>query len=58
MLSGDGGQSEDQEKMFRLGDGAVLQNIILGVPAGDGVRCNGNCELINVWWEDVGMLHA
>ncbi|MEU7839600.1 pectate lyase [Micromonospora sp. NPDC049114] len=51
---GDGGQSESQDPMFELAAGATLRNVIIGAPAGDGVHCNGNCTLINVWWEDVG----
>jgi hypothetical protein len=51
---GDGGQSESQDPMFKLADGAVLQNVIIGAPAGDGVHCSGSCTLKNVWWEDVG----
>jgi hypothetical protein len=51
---GDGGQGESQDPMFRLADGAVLKNVIIGAPAGDGVHCQGSCTLINVWWEDVG----
>jgi hypothetical protein len=51
---GDGGQSESQDPMFELADGATLQNLIIGAPAGDGVHCEGNCTLRNVWWEDVG----
>ncbi|HLL69206.1 MAG TPA: pectate lyase [Micromonosporaceae bacterium] len=51
---GDGGQSESQDPMFVLANGATLQNVIIGAPAGDGVHCEGNCRLVNVWWEDVG----
>ncbi|GAA3395703.1 hypothetical protein GCM10020369_69750 [Cryptosporangium minutisporangium] len=51
---GDGGQSESQDAMFELADGATLRNVIIGAPAGDGVHCTGSCTLINVWWEDVG----
>ncbi|MFI1192395.1 pectate lyase [Micromonospora sp. NPDC020750] len=51
---GDGGQSESQDPMFELAAGATLKNVIIGAPAGDGVHCEGNCTLINVWWEDVG----
>jgi hypothetical protein len=51
---GDGGQSENQRPVFRLDDGATLQNVIIGAPAADGVHCEGTCTLRNVWWEDVG----
>ncbi|MEW1908377.1 pectate lyase [Kitasatospora sp. NPDC085895] len=51
---GSGSQSENQPAMFELADGAVLQNVILGDPAADGVHCSGSCTLRNVWWENVG----
>lgn len=51
---GDGGQSESQDPVFQLAPGATLKNVIIGAPAGDGVHCDGDCTLINVWWEDVG----
>ncbi|MEV4213809.1 pectate lyase [Micromonospora sp. NPDC049662] len=51
---GDGGQSESQDPMFELAAGATLRNVIIGAPAGDGVHCEGDCTLVNVWWEDVG----
>ncbi|MCU7821419.1 pectate lyase [Kitasatospora sp. DSM 101779] len=51
---GSGSQSENQPAMFELADGAVLQNVVLGDPAADGVHCSGSCTLRNVWWENVG----
>ncbi|MFF8842312.1 pectate lyase [Streptomyces sp. NPDC015127] len=51
---GDGGQGEGQDPMFKLKDGAVLKNVVLGSPAADGIHCMGSCTLQNVWWEDVG----
>ncbi|WP_066372237.1 pectate lyase [Herbidospora mongoliensis] len=51
---GDGGQEESQDPVFQLANGATLQNVIIGAPAGDGVHCAGSCTLRNVWWEDVG----
>ncbi|GGL05543.1 hypothetical protein Sme01_63480 [Sphaerisporangium melleum] len=51
---GDGGQSESQDPMFELAPGSTIKNVILGAPAGDGIHCNGNCTIQNVWWEDVG----
>ncbi|MFF8387191.1 pectate lyase [Streptomyces kanasensis] len=51
---GDGGQGENQAPLFTLKDGAVLKNVVIGAPAGDGVHCLGSCTLQNVWWEDVG----
>ncbi len=51
---GDGGQSEDQDPLFNLANGATLSNVIIGAPAADGIHCDGTCTLKNVWWEDVG----
>jgi pectate lyase len=51
---GSGSQSESQPAVFDLADGAVLKNVIIGSPAGDGVHCEGRCTIQNVWWEDVG----
>ncbi|GIE35339.1 hypothetical protein Ait01nite_083840 [Actinoplanes italicus] len=52
-LGGDG-QDEGQDPIFKLADGAVLKNVILGAPAADGIHCSGSCTLQNVWWENVG----
>ncbi len=52
--AGDGSGSESQDPIFKLANGATLQNVILGSPAGDGVHCEGTCTLRNVWWNDVG----
>lgn len=52
-LGGDG-QEEGQDPIFKLKDGAVLKNVVLGKPAADGVHCSGSCTIQNVWWEDVG----
>ncbi|MEV4071814.1 pectate lyase [Nonomuraea fuscirosea] len=51
---GGGGQDEGQDPIFKLANGAVLKNVILGSPAADGIHCSGTCTLQNVWWEDVG----
>ncbi|GGL08341.1 pectate lyase [Mangrovihabitans endophyticus] len=51
---GDGGQSEGQDPLFELADGASLSNVTIGAPAADGVHCLGSCTLRNVIWEDVG----
>ncbi len=51
---GSGSQSESQPPIFKLADGAVLKNVVIGAPAADGVHCMGTCTLQNVWWEDVG----
>jgi pectate lyase C len=51
---GDGSQDEDQLPVFRLEDGAVLRNVVLGAPAADGVHTFGDVVLENVVWEDIG----
>jgi hypothetical protein len=51
---GTSSQSESQGPLFNLADGATLKNVIIGSPAADGVHCNGNCTLQNIYWEDVG----
>jgi hypothetical protein len=51
---GTSGSGEDQGAIFRLSEGATLENVILGSPAADGIHCEGSCTLRNVWWEDVG----
>jgi hypothetical protein len=51
---GTSGQEESQDPLFRLSDGAVLENVIIGDPAADGIHCYGSCTLKNVWWERVG----
>ncbi|MCK9902773.1 pectate lyase [Frankia sp. Cpl3] len=50
----DGGQEEGQDPIFVVADGGVVQNVIIGTPAADGIHCRGTCTLRNVWWEDVG----
>jgi hypothetical protein len=52
-LAGDG-QEEGQDPIFKLAAGATLKNVIIGAPGADGIHCEGNCTLQNVWWEDVG----
>ena len=51
---GTSGQEEGQDPLFRLSDGTVFENVIIGDPAADGVHCYGSCTLKNVWWERVG----
>ncbi|MBO3740890.1 pectate lyase [Actinoplanes flavus] len=51
---GSDSQDESQDPIFKLADGAVLKNVVLGAPAADGIHCSGSCTLINVWWENVG----
>ncbi len=52
-LAGDGPE-EGQDPIFKLAAGATLKNVIIGAPGADGIHCEGNCTLQNVWWEDVG----
>jgi hypothetical protein len=51
---GGSGQTEGQGPLFEVANNGTLKNVILGNPAADGVHCEGNCTLENVWWEDVG----
>ncbi|ACE85330.1 pectate lyase [Cellvibrio japonicus] len=52
-LSG-GSQSEGQPPVFRVENGGVVRNVIIGNLAADGIHCLGNCTLERVWWEDIG----
>jgi len=48
------GQSESQQPVFTLSDGATLKNVHLKAgAAADGVHCTGNCTLQNVVWDGV-----
>ncbi|MDP5239841.1 pectate lyase [Uliginosibacterium sp. 31-16] len=48
------GQSESQQPVFVLQDGASLKNVHLKKgAAADGVHCLGNCTLTNVVWDGV-----
>lgn len=49
-----GGQAEGQPPVFRVLEGGVLKNVIIGSLAADGIHCLGNCALDHVWWEDIG----
>jgi pectate lyase len=51
---GGGDQGEDQLPVFEVSDGATLSNVTIGSPGADGVHCEGDCTLENVFWEDVG----
>jgi pectate lyase len=51
---GNGGQGESQKPVFELKPGATLKNVIIGAPGADGIHCEATCNLVNVWWEDVG----
>lgn len=60
-----GDQSESQIPHFELGAGATVKNVVIGDPnfgsgrdlkagGADGIHCNGNCTISNVYWGDVG----
>lgn len=60
-----GSQSESQIPHFILNAGATVKNVVLGDPAkgtgrnlaaggADGIHCNGDCRIENVFWGDVG----
>lgn len=50
----DAGQKEGQPPVFRVEEGGVVKNVIIGPLAADGIHCQGNCTLDHVWWEDIG----
>ncbi|GAB4063828.1 pectate lyase [Uliginosibacterium sediminicola] len=48
------GQSESQQPVFILNDGATLKNVHIKKGGGaDGVHCKGSCTLENVVWDGV-----
>jgi pectate lyase len=48
------GQSESQQPVFLLKDGATLKNVVIKAgAAADGVHCEGSCTISNVKWPDV-----
>jgi len=49
---GDGGQGESQKPVFELEPGAKIKNVQLS--GADGIHTQGNADLKNVWWRDVG----
>lgn len=51
---GDGGQGESQKPLFRVENGATLDNCIIGAPAADGVHMYNGATLRNIRWTDVG----
>ncbi|KAK1983934.1 pectate lyase, partial [Colletotrichum cereale] len=48
-----GGEGGQRAAAFILSDGATLSNVIIGGGAGEGVQCQGSCNLVNVWWDKV-----
>ncbi|CAD5233185.1 unnamed protein product [Bursaphelenchus xylophilus] len=51
---GGGDQAEGQDPIFELEAGASIKNVVISTPAADGIHCLGSCDIINVFWEDVG----
>ena len=51
---GDGGQGESQKPMFRVENGATLQNCTIGAPAADGIHIYNGARLKNILFQDVG----
>ncbi len=51
---GDGGQSESQQPIFILKNGATLKNVDLGENGADGIHVYNGATLQNVNWQDVG----
>jgi hypothetical protein len=51
---GNGSQDEGQDPVFVLEDGATLKNVVLGFPAADGIHTEGDANLYNIHWEDIG----
>jgi len=47
------GQSESRHAVFTLENRTTLMNVTLNRNAADGIRCRGNCSLINVRPADV-----
>ena len=51
---GNGNQNENQQPIFEVEDGGVVQNVIIDIDGADGIHCLGSCTLKNVWWLTVG----
>lgn len=51
---GDGGQSEDQDPVFRVENGATLRNVVIGRNGADGIHVYNGGTIDNVHWLDVG----
>ena len=46
-------QNEKQKSVLTVLNGGHVKNLIVGVNAGNGIVCKGNCTLENVHWRDV-----
>lgn len=51
---GDGGQSEGQDPVFRLENGATLKNVIIGNNGADGIHVYNGGTVENIRWTNVG----
>ncbi len=51
---GDGSQSEGQDPVFRVENGATLRNVIIGQNGADGIHVYNGGTVENVRWENVG----
>ena len=51
---GDGGQSEGQQPVFRVENGATLRNIVIGTNGADGIHTYNGAVLDNIYWMNVG----
>jgi pectate lyase C len=51
---GDGGQSEGQDPVFRVENGATLRNVVIGMNGADGIHVYNGGVIDNVHWMNVG----
>ncbi|MGM8225129.1 pectate lyase [Cellvibrio sp. ARAG 10.3] len=51
---GDGSQSESQQPVFRVENGATLRNVIIGNNGADGIHVYNGGNIDNVTWQNVG----
>jgi pectate lyase C len=51
---GDGSQSEGQDPVFRVENGATLRNVVLGSNAADGIHFYNGGNINNIRWSNVG----
>jgi pectate lyase C len=51
---GDGSQSEGQDPVFRVENGATLRNVIIGNNGADGIHVYNGGTVDNVTWQNVG----
>ncbi len=51
---GDGSQSEGQDPVFRVENGATLRNVVIGNNGADGIHTYNGAVLDNIYWMNVG----